>query len=317
MRIASLVPSATEALYALGLGDSVVAVTHECDHPPAVAALPRLTSSAIADDLPPAEIDARVRELTGRGESLYELDAETLATLDVDLIVTQAVCAVCAVSFDDVRALAARLATRPEVISLDPETLEQVLDDLVRLAVATGDRRRGERLLADLGARLEQVRDAVAGADRPRVAALEWLDPVYVGGHWVPEMIELAGGNDVLGEAGRRSRVVAWDEVAAAAPDVVVVMPCGMYADEAAGQSRQHADRLAELEAERVIAVDAASSFSRPGPRLVDGVELLAHLLNPGALEAPPGIAFEAIASAQAGRVRVGADQRPGDGDRA
>ncbi|MQA75439.1 MAG: ABC transporter substrate-binding protein [Solirubrobacterales bacterium] len=317
MRIASLVPSATEALYALGLGDSVVAVTHECDHPPAVTGLPRLTSSVIEADLPAAEIDARVREVTSRGESLYRLDERRLAALDVDLIITQALCAVCAVSFDDVRAIAGRLPTRPEVISLDPETLEQVLDDLVRLAAATGDPGRGERLRAELRARLARVRDAVAGTERPRVAALEWLDPVYVGGHWVPEMIELAGGADALGEPGSRSRVVEWDELAAAEPDVVVVMPCGLYADEAGAQAREHGERLAGLGADRVVAVDAASSFSRPGPRLVDGVELLAHLLHPGAVAAPPGIAFEAVPgpSTKAGRVGVGADQRADHGD--
>ena len=315
MRIASLVPSATEALYALGLGDSVVAVTHECDHPPAVERLPKLTSSVIDGGIPAAEVDARVRELTSRGESLYRLDERRLAALDVDLIVTQAVCAVCAVSFDDVRAVAARLATRPRVISLDPETLEQVLDDLVRLADATGDRRAGERRRAELRGRIARVRAAVAGAERPRVAALEWLDPVYVAGHWVPEMVELAGGRDVLGEPGGKSRVVGWREVAGAGPEVVLIMPCGLYADEADAEAREHAERLGGLGAERVVAVDAASSFSRPGPRLVEGVELLGHILHADAVEAPSGIAFGRVRSAEAGRVRVGADQRPGDGD--
>jgi len=301
MRIASLVPSATEALFALGLGDSVVAVTHECDHPAAARELPRLTSSVIEDGLPPAEIDARVREVTGRGESLYGLDEDRLAAVAPDLIVTQALCAVCAVSFDDVRAVAARLPSAPAVISLDPETLAEVLDDLVRLGEATGDRTRGERLRRELIARLDRVRDAVAGAGRPRVAALEWLDPVYAGGHWVPEMIELAGGEDVLGEAGRKSRVVTWEEVASSAPEVVVVMPCGLYAEEAAAQAREQTGRLRALGAELVAAVDAASSFSRPGPRLVDGVELLAHLMHPDAVAAPPGIASETLWAAPKG----------------
>ena len=295
MRIASLVPSATEALFALGLGDSVVAVTHECDYPEDACALPRLTSSVIEDGLPPAEVDARVREVTGRGESLYGLDEGRLAELEPDLIVTQALCAVCAVSFDDVRAVAARLPSSPAVISLDPETLGQVLDDLVRLGEATGDTARGERLRAELAARLDRIGDAVAGAPRPRVAALEWLDPAYAGGHWVPEMVELAGGEDVLGEPGRKSRVVDWDEIAAAAPEVVALMPCGLYVDDAAAQARAHADRLRALRAELVVAVDAASSFSRPGPRLVDGVELLAHLLHPDAVAEPAGIASERL----------------------
>src|SRR5436190_13303290 len=194
MRIASLVPSATEMLFALGLGDQVVAVTHECDHPEQVLGLPRLTRSVIPHGLDPGEIDARVREVTGRGEALYELDEDALARLAPGLIVTQALCAVCAVSYDDVCAVAARLDSRPAVISLDPKTLGEVLDDLVRLAGATGDARPGEALRAGLQARLETVRKAVAGSARPRVVALQWLDPPYAGGHWVPEMIELAGG---------------------------------------------------------------------------------------------------------------------------
>jgi iron complex transport system substrate-binding protein len=295
MRIASLVPSATEALFALGLGDSVVAVTHECDHPPQALALPRLTNSVIPDGLPPAEIDAAVREVTGRGESLYGLDEATLAELRPDLIVTQALCAVCAVSFDDVRAVAARIPSTPNVISLDPETLEEVLDDTIRLAEASGDRGPGERLRHDLAARLERVRKAVAGLPRPRVAALEWLAPPYAGGHWVPDMIDLAGGHDVLGRAGEKSRVVSWEEIGDAGPDMVLVMPCGLYADEAAAQAEEHAELLRELGADRVVAVDAASSFSRPGPRLVDGVELLAHVLHPDALPDPDGVAWRAL----------------------
>ncbi len=302
MRIASLVPSATEALFALGLGDSVVAVTHECDHPPAATELPKLTASVIGEGLEPAEIDARVREVTARGESLYTLDEATLAALDPDLIVTQALCAVCAVSFDDVRAVASRLATRPAVVSLDPETLEEVLGDLPRLAAAAGEPALGDRLLERLRPRLAGVDAAVAGLPRPRVAALEWLDPLYAGGHWVPEMIARAGGEDVLGRTGEKSRVISWDELAAAAPEVIVVMPCGLYVDEAAAQARSRVDRLRGLGAGRVVAVDAASSFSRPGPRLVDGVELLAHVLHPQAVAAPPGIGFEVVAELSAAR---------------
>jgi iron complex transport system substrate-binding protein len=295
MRIASLVPSATEALFALGLGDRVVAVTHECDHPEAATRLPRLTSSVIEPGLEPAEIDARVREVTGRGESLYGLDEQRLAQLRPDLIVTQALCAVCAVSFDDVRAIAERIPSQPRVISLDPTTLDEVLGDLETIASACGDPEPGRRVSAALRARIAAVGEAVGGAERPRVAALEWLDPVYAGGHWVPEMIAAAGGHDVLGEPGRKSRVVGWDEVAEARPEVVVVMPCGLYAHEAAAQAREHSDLLRQLGADRVVAVDAASSFSRPGPRLADGVELLGHLLHPEAAEAPPGIGFEVL----------------------
>jgi iron complex transport system substrate-binding protein len=287
VRIASLVPSATETLFALGLGDRVAAVTHECDYPPGVERLPHLTRSVIPEDLDAAGIDAAVRERTSRGEALYELDADTLAGLDVDLIVTQAVCEVCAVSFDDVRAVAERLPTQPQVISLDPSTLGEVLADIPRLAEAAGVRDAGERLAEEAGERLEAVEQAVEGARRPRVAALEWLDPVFIGGHWVPQMIELAGGEDVLGLPGEKSRTADWSEVEAAAPEVVVSMPCGYYAEQAAAETmrwRRHLDLLGA----RVVAVDAAAYFSRPGPRLVDGVELLGHLLHPELVPAPP-----------------------------
>ena len=293
VRIASLVPSATEALFALGLGDSVIAVTHECDHPAGALELPRLTSSVIPEGLEPGEIDRRVRAVTARGESLYRLDERLLAELEPDLIVTQALCAVCAVSFDDVRAIAGRLASRPRVISLDPETLAEVLSDLSTLAEAAGEPGRGDELLDRLGERLDAVAAAVDGEPRPRVAALEWLDPVYIGGHWIPEMVALAGGVDALGRAAVKSRVAGWGEIEAASPDIVVAMPCGLYAPEAAALARAHGERLRGLAASEVYAVDAASSFSRPGPRLVDGVELLAHLLHPELVEAPAEIAFE------------------------
>jgi iron complex transport system substrate-binding protein len=287
MRIASLVPSATELLFALDLGEGVVAVTHECDYPPGVEQLPHLTRSVIPEGLPPAEVDAAVRDRTGRGEALYELDEETLRELDVDLIVTQAVCEVCAVSFDDVQAVAERLPTQPRVISLDPSTLGEVLADVPRLAEAAGAVAAGDQLAEEAGARIEAVERAVEGAPRPRVAALEWLDPVFIGGHWVPQMIELAGGDDVLGLPGERSRTAEWTEVEAAAPDVALVMPCGYYAEQAAAEAVRYRKHLALVGA-RVVAVDAAAYFSRPGPRLVEGIELLGHLLHPELVAAPP-----------------------------
>jgi iron complex transport system substrate-binding protein len=290
MRIASLVPSATEMLYALGLGDSVAAVTHECDYPPAAGELPHLTRSVIPDGLPPDEIDARVRETVGRGEALYELDEEMLRELDVDLIVTQAVCEVCAVSYEDVRAVAERLPTQPRVVSLDPSSLGEVLADTETLAGATGTSEDGARLRADLERRLDAVREAVEGAARRRVVALEWLDPPFIGGHWVPEMIEIAGGIDPIGKAGVDSRTAGWGEMAAARPEVAVVMPCGLTAPESAEQAREYAGSLAGLGAGEVWAVDAAATFSRPGPRLVEGVELLGHLLHPDRVEPPAGL---------------------------
>jgi iron complex transport system substrate-binding protein len=292
MRIASLVPSATESLFALGLGDQVVAVTHECDFPAEALRLPRLTHSVIPEGLEPEEIDAMVREVTGRGEPLYELDEQGLADVAPDLIVTQALCAVCAVSYDDVRAVAGRLPSTPHVISLDPSSLSEVLDDLVRVANVTGIRERGEQLQAELQARLARVREAVARERRPRVVTLEWLAPPYAGGHWVPGMVETAGGRSVAGEPQRDSRPVTWRELAAARPDVAFVMPCGLYAEEAAQQALHHRDELEALGAESIYAVDAASSFSRPGPRLIAGVELLGHLLHPERVPAPESLSF-------------------------
>jgi iron complex transport system substrate-binding protein len=287
MRIASLVPSATEMLFALGLGDSVVAVTHECDHPAGAEQLPHLTRSVIPEHLDAAGIDEAVRERTGRGESLYLLDEEALEELEVDLIVTQAVCDVCAVSYDDVRALADRLPTQPEVLSLDPTTLGEVLADIPRLAEAAGVAEAGEHLVEELGERLEAVESAVDGARRPRVVALEWLDPIFIGGHWVPQMIELAGGEDMLGLPGEKSRTAEWGDVEAVEPEVVVSMPCGYYAEQVAAETMRWRRHLAQIGG-RVVAVDAAAYFSRPGPRLVDGVELLGHLLHPELVAAPP-----------------------------
>jgi iron complex transport system substrate-binding protein len=299
MRIASLVPSATEMLFALGLGDDVVAVTHECDYPPEAGSKPTLTRTVIPEGLGPAEIDEAVRERTSAGQALYELDEEALAGLEPDLIVTQAVCAVCAVSYDDVRAVAGRLARRPGVLSLDPETLDDVLGDAVRLADAAGTPDAGRELRASLARRLELVRQAVTGRDRPRVAALEWLDPPYIGGHWVPDMVEAAGGLDALGRSGAKSRTATWEEIAAAEPGLVVAMPCGYYAAESKRQAELAWPHLEALCAP-VVAVDAASSFSRPGPRLVDGTELLAHLLHPSQVEPPGEVAFERVGAAAA-----------------
>ena len=290
-----MVPSATEMLFALGLGDQVVAVTHECDYPPEAVARPRLTRSVLPPGLSAAEIDAGVREIVARGQALYELDEPLLRALDVDLIVTQAVCAVCAVSYDDVRAVATRLPSTPDVLSLDPATFAEVLDDIERLATAVGATGAGETLRRDLEERLARIDAAVgeSSRERPRVLALEWLDPPFVGGHWIPEMVERAGGKDVLGKPGQKSRTATWDELVTAEAEVVVVMPCGYDADRAAREAAIYSQVLAGLGAREVYAVDAAASFSRPGPRLVDGVELLARLLDPSVASALPG--FEGV----------------------
>jgi iron complex transport system substrate-binding protein len=276
-------------LFALGLGHSVVAVTHECDYPEEAAELPHLTHSVIPEGLSAAEIDREVRERTERGDAIYELDAEELRELEPDLIVTQAVCEVCAVSFEDVTKVAASIDPQPEVLSLDPTTLGEVIADIRRLGVTAHVPEEAEELIAEIGHRLDAIAAALADVeDRPAVLALEWLDPAYIGGHWVPQMIEHAGGMDLLGFAGEKSRVAEWSEIEASAPRVVVAMPCGYDADRAASEAYAYADRIAALNAERVVAVDAAAYFSRPGPRLVDGVELLAHVLHPERVGPPP-----------------------------
>ncbi len=294
-KIVSLVPSATEMLFALGLGESVVGVTHECDWPLPAKELPQLTATVLPEGLDAGEIDAAVKQVVGEGRALYSLDEELLAELAPDLIVTQAVCEVCAVSYEDVVAVAARLPSRPPVVQQDPSTLAEVLEDVTRLGEAAGIPERGRELRADLEARLDAVRTAVAGTDAPRVLALEWLDPPFLGGHWVPEMIAIAGGEDIVGSPGAKSPEVAWEDLAALSPDVVVAMPCGWYLEDSRAQALEHWRRIETLGAERVFAVDAASTFSRPGPRLVDGVELLAHLFHPSRVEPPGGIGFAAV----------------------
>jgi iron complex transport system substrate-binding protein len=295
MRIVSLVPSATEMLFALGVGDDVTAVTHECDHPPEALELPKITRDVIGPGLPPDEIDRAVRALTEQGKSIYELDEEALRRLQPDLIVTQALCAVCAVSYDDVRAIAERMDPAPQVLSLDPNTLGEMLGDVRTLAQATDSKDTGVELVQDAAARIDRVRLAVRAAEPVSVAALEWLDPVFVAGHWTPQLIEYAGGSDVLGLPGEPSEQRTWDEVRAAQPDVVVVMPCGYDADRALQEAEEYADELASLGARRVVAVDAAAYFSRPGPRLVDGLELLGHILHPDRLPEAPGPVHEVI----------------------
>jgi iron complex transport system substrate-binding protein len=281
MRIVSLVPSATEMLFALGLGPDLIAVTHECDYPPAALELPKITRDVLPVGLTTAQIDAAVKERTMAGDSIYELDIEMLHDLRPDLIVTQALCSVCAVSYDDVRAVAEEIDTQPMVIPLDPHTVGEVLGDARTLAQATDRRDAAVDLVREASARIDRIRLAVRGARRPRVAALEWLDPPFAAGHWTPQLIEYAGGEDVLGFAGEPSEERSWQEVAASAPDIVVVMPCGFDAEIAHREAEMHRDQLAAIGAGEVVAVNAAAYFSRPGPRIVDGLELLAHILHP------------------------------------
>jgi iron complex transport system substrate-binding protein len=288
VRIVSLIPSATETLFALGLGPDVIAVTHECDYPPAALELPKITRDVLEPGLSPREIDAAVKERTLAGESIYELDHELLHDLRPDLIVTQELCAVCAVSYDDVRAIAEEIETHPRVVSLDPHTVGEVLGDVRTLAQLTDRKDAAVSLVRDASARIDRVRVGVRGLRRPRVAALEWLDPPFAAGHWTPQLIEYAGGEDVLGFAGEKSEETSWPVVEAAQPDVVVVMPCGFDAEIAHREAEMHRDELARVGAGEVVAVDAAAYFSRPGPRIIEGLELLAHILHPDKFPEPP-----------------------------
>ncbi len=281
MRIVSLVPSATEMLFALGLGDEVVAVTHECDFPAGAVELPKVTANALPANLSSAEIDAAVKERTLRGESIYELDAELLASLEPDLIVTQELCSVCAVAYEDVRSIAQELDSQPQVISLDPTTVGEVLGDARTLAQATGARDAAVALVQTAARRIDHMRVATRRLARPRVVALEWLDPPFAAGHWTPQLIDYAGGEDVLGMPGEHSQERTWDEIRAVHPDVVIVMPCGYDAPLAYREAEMHNDELASLGAGEVVAVNAAAYFSRPGPRIVDGMELLGCILHP------------------------------------
>ena len=293
MRIVSLVPHATELLFALGLGDVVVAVTHECDYPLEVVGLRHVTRDVLPAGLAAGEIDAAVRARTQEGKAIYELDEWRLADLEPDLIVTQALCAVCAVSYDDVVKIAEELDPVPQVISLDPKTLGEAMGDIRTIAQATGARDAALDLVTRQRARIDAVRRAVKGAEPVSVAAIEWLDPVFIAGHWTPQIIDLAGGADVLGFAGEHSEQATWETVAAARPDVVVVMPCGYDAERSREEALAYADQLRAVGAKRVVAVDAAAYFSRPGPRLVDGLEVMAHVLHPDLVTEAPGAVYD------------------------
>lgn len=287
MKIASLLPSATEIVYFLGLGDALVGVTDECDHPPEARSKPVVSRSALG--LPAgagaAEVDAAVAGRVRAGLPLYEVDSERLRSEQPDLILAQDLCRVCAVPSGDVDAALRRLGCSSKVVSLDPHDVTGVLACIERVAELTG---ASPAPVEGLRRRIAAVRAAVTGARRPGVVALEWAEPPFVGGHWVPEMVAIAGGRDLLGAAGAPSRRVAWEELAAADPEVVVFMPCGYGLDEAAAQAGELVATRPELEGARLVAVDASAHFSRPGPRIVDGIEVLAGILHPDRVP-PPG----------------------------
>jgi iron complex transport system substrate-binding protein len=287
-RIVSLLPSATEIVCALGLGDALVGVSHECDWPPFVRALPVLSSAAIPTDLPSGETDRLVRERLARGDGLYMLDAALMRDLQPTLIVTQALCEVCSIALPEVLRVARSLPEEPPVLSLEPGCIADILADIARVAEAAGVSERAVPAVDALDARLEAVRRAVAGRERPRVALLEWLDPPFVAGHWGPEMIAIAGGTDTLGMVGEKSAHIRWEQVRDAAPEVIVVAPCGYdvaraRADLAQAPLPSWWPDLPAVRDGRVFVMDGNAYISRPGPRVVDGTEILARLLHPDA----------------------------------
>lgn len=287
-RIVSLLPSATEIICALGLADLLVAVTHECDYPSVVLGKPQMTRSLLRSGMSSGAIDTAVREqLASNAHSLYTIDRRLLAELKPDLVVTQQLCAVCAVDMEDVLDAISELPHIPEVINLEPASLNEVLGDIEMLGEATNHAGASRILVNSLTARIEQVRATVSHTtEQPRVAFLEWIDPLFCGGHWNPELVRLAGGYDPLGREGQPSERVEWEQVAAFEPEVMVISCCGFSAE----RTRQDLPILEEMPGyadlpcvrhNRIHVVDGAAYFSRPGPRLVDSLEMLTRFIHP------------------------------------
>ena len=287
MKICSFLPSATEVLFALGAGDELAGVTFECDYPVEAGGKAVVVRSAMQNGLTPRQIDDAVREAAVAGGSLYFVDWPELERIAPDLIVAQDLCRVCAISTPTIARDLSQLATPPRVLSLSPYSLGDVLDDIERVGEAVGRRDEALVLLGALRARVRRVEERVklVGGRRPRVLCLEWLDPPYQGGHWIPEMVALAGGEAVLATAGEKSVRIGWEQVMAADPEVIVVMPCGFHLDETVRQFRamelpQEWKQLCAVRRGEIYAVDGTAYFSRPGPRLIDGLEILAAILG-------------------------------------
>lgn len=303
MRIVSLLPSATELLFAIGAGDEVVAVTHECDHPPAARALPAVTANVLDHEAQPsAVIDRHIHAARHEGSSIYALDLPALEALRPDLIVTQELCDVCAVAYRDVAAAVRRLPGSVDVLSLEPRTLADIVATATTLGVVTEHQREAAVLAASMNERIAAVASSPRPRQEPVTVCVEWTDPVMAGGHWVPEMVRISGGLDPLGVAGEPSRYVEWDALLEAHPHVLVLMPCGYglertieLAEEITG--RPGFGELPCARSGRVAAVDGSAFFNRPGPRIVDGLELMAAVLQaePGS-PLPGGAAWVTLA---------------------
>jgi iron complex transport system substrate-binding protein len=287
MRIVSLLPSTTEILFAIGAGDQVVGVTFECDTPAQARERTIVSTTAIPEGLSSRDIDAFVTKAVATGADLYHLDAGALGALDADLVVTQDLCAVCAVDVSVVDDALAFLGCRADVLTIDPHCLDEVLESVLTLGVATRCEGTAGDLVAGLRQRLDAVQSAVRDAPRPRALVLEWTDPAFAPGHWVPEMVSMAGGVNTLGDAGEKSVRVTWEAVRASAPEVIVCAPCGYDLEGSVALAREAIDSGELPPGIPVWAVDANASFARPGPRLVDGVEALAGILHPDATQPP------------------------------
>lgn len=290
MRIVSLLPSTTEILFALGAGDQVVGVTFECDYPAEARQRRIVSTSTLPEGLAPAEIDRLVAERTAAGEDLYHLDRGALAGLDADLVVTQDLCAVCAVDVSEVHQALAYLACQADVLTIDPQDLAEVLSSIAVLGKATGTQSRADELVGELTGRLDTLGRRLAGRTPVPALVLEWTDPPFAPGHWVPDMVTRAGGVSVLGAAGQRSFRTTWAEVDGAAPAVVVCAPCGFDLDRSSQLGEALVGSRVLPAGVPVWAVDANASYARPGPRLVDGIEALAAILHPDLGPPPPAI---------------------------
>jgi iron complex transport system substrate-binding protein len=294
MRICSLLPGATEIACALGLADEIVGVSHECDFPPAARTKTVMVRSRIdPTSIGSSEIDRQVGDLLRSNASLYALDEKLFKDSEPDIILTQGLCDVCALDYNEVVQAARSLRQDPTIVSLDPHCLADILNDVLRIGEATDRSRQAESMVQQLKHRIEAVRDRTArAASQPRVACLEWFDPLYIAGHWVPEMIQIAGGNDILATAGNPSFKIEWDAVIASLPEILILMPCGFDLDRAVRESsllknRADWEMLPAVRDGRVFAVSGADYFSRPGPRLVDGLEILSQVIHPELFPTP------------------------------
>jgi iron complex transport system substrate-binding protein len=295
VKIVSLLPSATEIVYALGLGDDLEGVTYECDYPAEATTKPVISDTALPQDRPLSsrEIDEAVRERMDRKEPIYVLNKELIKRIQPDLIIAQDLCRVCAVPSGQVEEALRELGTESEVVSLDPKGVKDILDGIVEVGRVTGTEGRAEELVASLRERIDELKRKAVRLPTIRTFCLEWMDPPFVGGHWVPEMVEAVGGENLLNTKGERSRTVRWKEVGDAQPEVVVFMPCGYYLTEAEAEATRiyavpEMRPTTAITSESVFAVDASSYFSRPGPRIVDGMEILAWAIHPEAFPEPP-----------------------------